>query len=391
MRSVLVGCFADIDKMGGGSTLAMNVGNGLVARGHKPSFLSLRPRLRAEQTGEVGGIAVRYFSIDAGRAWRVPQLVRRRQLRQVLKRQPARPDVLLAISPFFIPPAREVWPDVRIVYLFPCLLWRCVPYAWEQRPSWPLRFNHWLVGREERAALDACDAVIIQSKSVAEDVLDFHPRVSSKLVTAPTGVRDLLREVSRPRNVLRGELQTPDDAVVAIAAGRLSVNKNVSSLLEAVHRVNNPKLWLWVVGDGPLAERLRQEAENGAAARRIRFLGSRKDMPDVYAAADLFIHAARYDNFPNVYLEAMVSGLPIVGPKGEFPRVVSPLSEMIIEGVQGHTYGLDKPSDLVAILADLADHPERIKEMGGAARELALRTFSWDGYFDAVEQAMLGR
>jgi len=389
VTSILVGCFADIGKMGGGSTLAKNVSHGLTDRGYRPSFLSLRPGVVSDETSETDGLCVRYFSIDSGRAWRVPQLVRRRQLRQVLKRQPARPDVLLAISPFFIPPAREVWPDVRIVYLFPCLLWRCVPHAWEQRPSWPLRLNHWLVGREERAALDACDAVIIQSKSVAEDVLDFHPRAGSKLVTAPTGVRDLLQEVTRPRDALRDELQTPHDAVVAMAAGRLSVNKNISYLLQAVHRVNNPKLWLWVVGDGPLAERLRREAGAGSASQRIRFLGSRNDMPDVYAAADLFVHAARYDNFPNVYLEAMVSGLPIVGPKGEFPRIVSPLSEMIAEGVQGHSYCLDKPADLAALLGELANHPEHIKEMGSAARQLALHAFSWNGYFDAIEQSIL--
>ncbi len=388
MKSILVGCFADVQKVGGGSTLAKNVGQGLTVRGYRPSFLSLRPGLSSDETTDADGVPVRYFSIDAGRAWRVPQLVRRRQLRQVLSRQTERPDVLLAISPFFIPPARELWPEVRIVYLFPCLLWRCVPKTWQHKPRWPARLNHWLVGREEREALDACDVVIVQAQSVVQDVIDFHRPAASELVVSPTGVRDLAQEVQRSRQQMRCELATPDDAVVTLAVGHLDVNKNVTFLLNAIHRVNHAKLWLWVVGDGPLAERLRNEASAGRASSRIQFLGVRKDMPDVYAAADLLVHSASYDNFPNVYLEAMVSGLPVVGPRGDFPRVVSPLDQMISEGIHGHTYGFNAVDELVEILSELAKQPERIKEMGSAARQLALKDFGWSRYVDAVERAM---
>lgn len=384
--SVLLGCFADVKGVGGGAVRGFNTAVGLASRGHSVSMLSLRKQ--ATPTEVLSGIPVTYFSLDAGRAWRMPQLVRRRQLVEVLKQQVRRPDVLLAISPFFIPAARDVWPDVRIVYLFPCLLWRCIPMTWDRKPRWPARLNNWLVGREERAALDASDRVLVQAQSVVKDITSFHRIAESKVVIAPTGVRDLSLEVRRPRSQVRRELATPDDAVVALTVGRLDSNKNVSHLLHAVHRVNHPNLWLWVVGDGPLAERLQLEASTGVSAERIRFLGVRNDMADVYASADLLLHAARYDNFPNVYLEAMVSGLPIIGPRCEFPTVVSPLDDLITEGIHGQCYSLQETADLVEKLSELLRHPERIKEMGTAARERALAKFGWDRYVDAVEHSL---
>jgi glycosyltransferase involved in cell wall biosynthesis len=389
--SVVVACLADVQGVGGGATLATSVSLGLAEREYDVRILSLAKNLDSARQPKIGSVPVTNFTLDAGRAWRTPQLVWPRQLQRVFAERVAKPGVLIAVSPFFIQPARKRWPDIRIVYLFPCLLWRCLPKTWEGRPTWLTRFNRWLVGREERRALDASDVVVVQSKSVVRDVLDFHPRVEPKLTIMPTGVRDLQQEIRTSRFDLRREWDTPQNAMVAMTIGHLDRNKNVGAIIEAFHRCAALKnSWLWVCGNGPAMTKLKAQAVAGSAADRIRFLGHYNNIPDVYAAADMLIHAAWYDNFPNVYLEAMVSAMPIIGPKSRFPEVISPLEDIIENGVQGELYDLLDPDGLTSLLHQAAACPERIKLMGEHARQLALQKYRWDSYINAVEQAVSG-
>lgn len=263
-----------------------------------------------------------------------------------------------------------------------------MPKTWTENVTIFDRFNNVLVGHAERRAFRDSDEVLIQSESVREDVLDFFPQVMKKLRIAPTGVSDLQKRVTRTPAAVRNECQVPTDALVGLSVGHLDVNKNVSHIIKALHDADLPNLWLLVAGDGPEAENLHEQARLGPAADRIRFLGPRSDMPNVFNAADFFIHAAWYDNFPNVYLEAMVSGLPIVGPKGDFPRVVSPIDELIENGKHGFSYRLDQDDALASRLAELANAPDQIKSMGNAARDLALSRFSWERYMEAIESAI---
>jgi len=161
-------------------------------------------------------------------------------------------------------------------------------------------------------------------------------------------------------------------------------------MLAALANSGNDSSWLWVCGDGPQMEVLKRRAQDFGVAGRVRFLGRRGDMPNVYNAADAYVHAAQYDNFPNVYLEAMVSGLPLLGPKADFPNVVSALRYIIEDGVHGHTYDLADTKALADLMDQCAGDAERMKRMGAAARELALSNYSWDRYINAVEEAVSG-
>ena len=388
--NVTVACFTDAETGGGAATRARSVAVGLQARGHDVSLLSKVRDAGLGREGSVAGIATVFHGSEAGWAWRVPMLVRERRLADTLKALPRVPDVLLAVSPFYINAAAKAWPDVPAVFLFPCLLWRCLPFTEAAGESGLLgRWNHWLTGRAERRAMDHARVIIAQGPTVEEDIRDFHPKLSTRIGIAPTGVDDLSRKVSRSRDEVREDFSTPPQAVVALAVGRLGLNKNVGWIIEELSRMSAERPWLWVVGTGPQEGVLRRRADELGLADRIRFLGARADMPDVYQAADVLVHAAHYDNFPNVYLEAMVSGLAVVGPRGRFPEVVSPLHTMIEPGVQGCVYDLGKAGDLAGVLDTMAASPERTRQMGQAARTLALERYNWQRYVDAVEREIV--
>jgi glycosyltransferase involved in cell wall biosynthesis len=178
----------------------------------------------------------------------------------------------------------------------------------------------------------------------------------------------------------RERLGLPPDAPVALAVGRMATKKGfhllVAALPELFARV--PELHVLFAGGGDRLAELR-----AAAARwgeRVRFLGAvqHDELPDLYRAADLFVlpavHDARgnVDGLPNVILEAMASGLPIVA------SAISGIPLAVEEGVSGR---LVEEGDVVALgeaISGLLAGAERRREMGASARRRVERDLTWD-------------
>jgi glycosyltransferase involved in cell wall biosynthesis len=73
----------------------------------------------------------------------------------------------------------------------------------------------------------------------------------------------------------------------------------------------------FIVGPGELEASLTREARRMGLEGRVHFLGLRRDIPDLMAAADLFAFTSRTEGAPNALLEAMLAGLPIVTTRFE--------------------------------------------------------------------------
>ena len=107
---------------------------------------------------------------------------------------------------------------------------------------------------------------------------------------------------------------------------RLVPIKNVGLFVDAIAVARNrrPDVRAVIVGDGPLESALRLRASALGIADAIRFAGyvDQQTLPKWYRAADVFTLSSNFDNSPNVVLEAMASGLPVVatdvGGVGEF-------------------------------------------------------------------------
>ncbi|MCH8923943.1 MAG: glycosyltransferase family 4 protein, partial [Planctomycetes bacterium] len=96
--------------------------------------------------------------------------------------------------------------------------------------------------------------------------------------------------------------------------GRLDPQKGVAWLLEAMPRVfaEVAGLELVLVGDGPLRGRLETLAAKLGIADRVHFAGFRDDVPEILAASELVVLGSRWEGMPNVILEAMAGGRPVV-------------------------------------------------------------------------------
>ncbi len=162
----------------------------------------------------------------------------------------------------------------------------------------------------------------------------------------------------------------------AIFVGRLVESKNVSLIIEALGEV--PGNSLDVIGDGPLLDSLKQQAED--AGVDVRFLGN---LPHLRVAehlrsADLFIFPSAYEGHPKSLLEAMACGLPVIA--GDSPG--------IREAVRHRETGLLVPLNVEgarAALQELRRDPAFADRLGRNARDEITSTMSLD---HAVEREL---
>jgi glycosyltransferase involved in cell wall biosynthesis len=207
------------------------------------------------------------------------------------------------------------------------------------------------------------DRVVGNSKAV----VDFYRRVGipgGKLVCIPSGIEDA-SPTTDPAEVRRS-LGVPIDAPVAIFVGRLAAQKAVDDLITALDLLQHvrPGLRTWIVGDGPLRPRLEEAAR---AFRldldgRVRFLGHRDDVPSLLAAADLLVLPSLYEGLPNVVLEAMQRGKPVVA------TAAPGTTEVVADGETGLLVPLRRPTDLARAIRTVIDDPDLARRLGDAGR-----------------------
>ncbi len=174
---------------------------------------------------------------------------------------------------------------------------------------------------------------------------------------APDGARAQVRE----------ELGLPGDVPVVVTVGRLNPQKNHALLLEAFARLP-PAVHLLVVGEGELRGELSRRAGELGIGGRVHFLGVRRDVPRVLAAADVFALASGWEGNPLVVMEAMAAGLPVVATSvGCVPELVAPDTGRLVPP--------GEPAAFAAALAELCSDLVLARRLGTAARAVALARF----------------
>lgn len=117
-----------------------------------------------------------------------------------------------------------------------------------------------------------------------------------------------------------------DEAVLFVSIGRLDPQKNHTLLLKAFAEgpaATDPHSHLLIVGEGLLRPILEQQAITLGLSHRVRFLGFRTDIPEVLAAADVFVLSSDYEGNPLVIMEAMAAGKPVIATAvGGVPELV---------------------------------------------------------------------
>lgn len=175
---------------------------------------------------------------------------------------------------------------------------------------------------------------------------------------------------------LRKELDLPLDTPIITSAARLDDGKGFPLLLEAFSKVLPavPNARLLIVGDASAGTDFDQVIYNKAKeldlGDKVRFLGFRDDLPEIFAGTDIFALPLLADAVSLVFLGAMVARIPCVSiDSGSVPEVV-------LHDKTGFVSKPGDPDQLAANIVKLINNPDLAKEMGEAGRVYALNHFS---------------
>jgi glycosyltransferase involved in cell wall biosynthesis len=162
---------------------------------------------------------------------------------------------------------------------------------------------------------------------------------------------------------------------VAIAVGRLVAQKAFDRFLAALAEARRslPELRGVVVGEGPERTLLERTAETlGLLPEHVRFLGRRNDIPALLRQADMLVLSSEYEGLPNVILEAMSAGLPVITtPAGDAAQLVQ-------DGVAGYVIPFDDVASMAACMARLARAPALRRQLGEAGRRRVEQQYSYE-------------
>ncbi|HEX9783353.1 MAG TPA: glycosyltransferase [Opitutaceae bacterium] len=155
-----------------------------------------------------------------------------------------------------------------------------------------------------------------------------------RIVHVPLGtdVAQFRPQPSRER--IRRELGLSDDARLLLFVGRMAREKNIRNLIGALDHLPERAgpVHLLLVGDGELHNVVVAEAARRSNLTWLPYCESGQRLADLYSAADLFVHAGKYETFGIVALEAQACGCPVLAIReggveeatlGEEPRCLA--------------------------------------------------------------------
>jgi glycosyltransferase involved in cell wall biosynthesis len=159
---------------------------------------------------------------------------------------------------------------------------------------------------------------------------------------------------------------------VILCVARLVEDKDLRTLFAAFAVVGGkrPEAELWLVGEGPLKARLMLAARRLPYGERIRFFPGGPDLRGFYQQAKVLVLSSVREGLPNVVLEGMACGLPVVA------TAVGGLPEVVDQGVTGLLSPASDPQGLAASLLGILGDEGQALAMGLAGREKAVERYS---------------
>lgn len=179
------------------------------------------------------------------------------------------------------------------------------------------RLIHQYVRIESRRFCNAAKVVIAPTDKTERVLLSYGVNVPIRII--PTGI-DLQRFYSarddiRKRKEIRDRYGVKEDDRLLIYLGRISQEKQIERLTVYIEKrlKNWPDMHFMLVGSGPATNHIKSIIVNSDHKDRIHFVGPvlLEDVPQYYAASDLFLSASQSETQGLTYIEALASGLPI--------------------------------------------------------------------------------
>jgi len=241
----------------------------------------------------------------------------------------------------------------------------------------------------EAKVLNKSENVIALSQFTEDKLRDVYSIPKEKIRLIPGGV-DLNRfRPLKEKLAIRKQLKVPTGKIVLFCVRNLVQRMGLENLINALKIVikNAPDIYLIIGGEGSLKDELISLTRNLDVKEYIKFVGFIPDeqLPDYYGMADLFVLPTKeLEGFGLVTLEAMASGLPVVGtPVGGTKEILGNFDPSFL------FKGTDSNSIAELILKNyllIKQNPEKWKQISYQCRNFVEGNYSWGKNIDSLEE-----
>jgi glycosyltransferase involved in cell wall biosynthesis len=171
-----------------------------------------------------------------------------------------------------------------------------------------------------------------------------------------------------------------EDDIVLIFAGGEWVRKGLDLAIRGLGLAPDTRAKLFIAGDDPARDTLKQLAAECGVADRVIFGGFRRDVPKALASSDVFLFPSWYEAFSLATIEAAACGLPVVA------TFINGTEDFVEPGVTGE-FVKSEPESIAEVITPLVRDAEKRQTMGRNARGLVEQKYTWERVTDATEEA----
>jgi len=279
-----------------------------------------------------------------------------------------KPDVIHSQCEFFSYSFAKYIADktgAPIVHTYNSLYEQYLPYLISNQ-----RLGNYLIRAFTRRRLKSAELVIAPTRKVEKALREYG--VSNPISVIPCGIRleqHSYRLSARERCEMRSSLGIEDDQMVLLNLGRLGVEKNIDEILIllSMELLEQEKLMLVIVGDGPARQDLEQAVKELEIEDHVIFTGMvpPDQVQNYYQIADVFVCASTSETQGLTYIEAAANALPLLCRR-------DPCLENVLEdGKNGFIY--ETIEEFSTGLKLLQESPDLRKSAGIRSEEIASR------------------
>jgi len=205
---------------------------------------------------------------------------------------------------------------------------------------------------------------------------------ANRVMAFPIGLDIEYFKPAPPDHDLRRELGLPEEQKLVGLISYLRTYKGHEYFIEAAARIlpRHPDVTFLIVGEGPEEPTIRARIESSSLTGRVRMLGFRADLLNVFRSLDIFvIPSVEGDTIPQVLMQALALGLPVVS------TTVGSIPDVVKDGETGFVVP-PRDSNALARRIELLLGDERLRRMLGLnGRKLVEGSYSLDAMLSKLE------
>lgn len=354
----------------GGAIAAYHMVNELDKRGHTMIVLAPSTSLRnyKEKDGNITIYRLRSLYVQKEQNFRVsPSIIHRGYVDKVVRA--VRPDIIHIIDPGFIPVSAMIAgeklriPIVGTIHLMP----ENLITHYFHLPKTTVSLLSSILWMQYARIYSKLDTIISPTQAAADLLIKVKKSAKNKITYISNGIDLEKFKKSNDGSYLKKRFHLPDVPAI-LFVGRLDKEKKIDTLLQAIVHLKDKKIGFHVVitGEGKDGSRLHQLIETLDITSYVTFTGvlSAEDLPNIYKTADIFVMPGIAELQSLVTMEAMASGLPVVGANA------IALPHLIKNGENGYLFKPGDSHNLADKLLTLLNDGKLREKMGARSLEM---------------------